>query len=80
MFTIMNTLSNVGLSGMYLSASMSLRRVVQNQSWSLKLIDWFGFEVCCVVGFVQQVGVIVCIPRMIEWVQSGEKPEEVKEE
>lgn len=75
----MNDLSNVGLAGMFLSASSSLRKAVQNHSWSLKLIDVFGYELCCVVGFIQQLIILAYIPYLIKWVFEGQKPEEVKE-
>ena len=77
--TILNNVSDVGLSGMYLSAAGSLKRVVENHSWSLKLIDVFGFQLCSIVGFMQQIAISYFVPHFVKWIDEGELPEEVKE-
>jgi hypothetical protein len=59
---------------MFLSAAFGLRMVAQNHSWSLKLIDLFGFELCAIIGFIQQFIIIAFIPKLVQWVFDGNKP------
>jgi hypothetical protein len=59
---------------MFLSATTSLRRVIMSHAWSLKLIDIFGFDLCCIVGFGQQLIIILYIPKIIKWIYDGLQP------
>jgi hypothetical protein len=51
--TLMNSISDVGLSGMLLAGANGIKVVLQNPSWVYIFIDVFGYDTCCVVGFIQ---------------------------
>ena len=69
--TLLNSISNVGLSGMLLAGANSIKVVFQNSSWVYLFIDVFGYEVCCVVGFIQEFFIIGCIGKFVQWILDG---------
>ena len=77
--TMINEVSSTGLSGMFLSAANGIKEATMNHGWSLGLIDVFGYNLCCVVGFMQQLPIILCVPLFVRWTEQGEKPETVEE-
>ena len=64
---------------MFLSAANGIKEITRNHSWSLKLIDIFSFDVCCVVGFAQEMAIVWYVQDFMNWIDDGERPKEVTE-
>jgi hypothetical protein len=72
--TLMNSICDVGLSGMFLAGANGIKVVLQNPFWVYIFIDIFGYDICCVVGFIQQFFIILYVGKFVQWILEGEYP------